>query len=74
MQHIDFPRQIQQVQILLDFRRVNVIQFYRLFCPVADFQQLPQAVGNGHNVNVVEDICGICAVTAQIAGRDAKVM
>ena len=36
VQHINFLRQVQQVQIFLDLCHMSVVQFYSLFCFVAD--------------------------------------
>ena len=74
MQHIDLPRQIQQIQILLDLRRVNIVQRYGLLCPVADLQQLPQAVGDKRKVDAVEDVRRVLPIPAQVAGGNAKVV
>ena len=74
MQHVDLSRQVQQVQVLLDLRRVNIVRRHSLLCPVADLQQLPQAVGDKRKVDAVEDVRRILPIPAQIAGGNAKVM
>ena len=74
MQHIDLPRQVQQVQILLDLRRVNIFQSYGLLCPVANFQQLPQTVGDKRKVDAVEDVRRVLPIPAQVAGGNAEVV
>ena len=74
MQHVDLLRQVQQIQILLDLRRVNIVQRYGLLCPVANFQQFPQTVGNIRKVNAVEDVRRVLPIPAQVAGGNTEIV
>ena len=53
---------------------MNIVQRHGLLCPVADFQQLPQTVGDKRKVDTVEDVCRILSIPAQIAGGNAEVV
>ena len=53
---------------------MNIVQRHGLFCPVANFQQLPQTVCDKRKVDAVEDVRRILPIPAQIAGRNAKVV
>ena len=53
---------------------MNIVQRHGLLCPVADLQQLPQAVGDKRKVDAVEDVRRILPIPAQIAGGNAKVV
>ena len=53
---------------------MNIVQRYGLLCPVANFQQLPQAVGDKRKVDAVEDVRRVLPIPAQIVGGNAKVM
>lgn len=49
-------------------------RFHGLLCPVADLQQLPQAVGDKRKVDAVEDVRRVLPIPAQVAGGNAKVV
>ena len=74
VQHVDLPRQVQQIQILLDLCRMNIVQFYGLLRLVADLQQLSQTIGDSRKVNAVEDVRRVLPIPAQVAGGNAEVV
>ena len=74
MQYINIPRQIQQIQILFDLHRVNIIQCYSPLCLIANLQKLSQAVGNSCKIDAVENVRWILSIPPQIAGGNAEVM
>ena len=53
---------------------MNIVQRHGLLCPVADLQQLPQAVGDKRKVDAVEDVRRVLPIPAQVAGGNAKVV
>ena len=53
---------------------MNIVQRHGLLCPVADLQQLPQAVCDKRKVDAVEDVRRIFPIPTQIAGGNAKVV
>ena len=53
---------------------MNIVQCHGLLCPVADLQQLPQAVGDKRKVDAVEDVRLVLPIPAQVAGGNAKVV
>ena len=53
---------------------MNIVQRHGLLCPVADLQQLPQAVGDKRKVDAVEDVRRVLPIPAQIAGGNAEIV
>ena len=74
VQHVDLPRQVQQIQIFFDLRRMNIVQRQSLLRLVPDLQQLPQAVCDSYKVNAIKDVRRVLPIPAKIAGGNAKVV
>ena len=70
---IDIDRKVQQIQILLDLRRMHRLDIDRLFFFLPDLQQGDQTFRNVRQIHSVQDVCRVFPVAAQIARRDRQI-
>ena len=66
--HLNVAGQVQQIQVLLDLGTVNILDLNGLLLSVPDLHEGSQPLGEGWDINAVENIRGMLPTPAQILG------